>query len=286
LSGKTAIVTGAGRGIGRAISLAFCAEGAKVVVASRTIQELDETARMIRRLGGTTHVVRTDVSVDSDVRRLIQSSLDVFGRIDVLVNDAGILGPIARLDQTDTEKWIETVHVNLIGSYLCCKAVIPHMIQNGGGKIINISGGGSTSPWPFFSAYSASKTGIVRLTETLAEEVKGFNIDVNVIAPGGVDSRLQDEIINAPALAGTRERELAIQRKKGKATPVEKAADLAVFLASNESDKLSGRIISAEWDKWRDIPATIPQIMASDVYTLRRIIPKGELGRTLNVEDH
>jgi NAD(P)-dependent dehydrogenase (short-subunit alcohol dehydrogenase family) len=148
------------------------------------------------------------------------------------------------------------------------------MIQRRKGKMINLSGGGATSPRPFFSAYSASKTAVVRLTETLAEEVAEFNIQVNTISPGAMNTRLLDEIARAGAAAGPKAMQEVTKQLQTGGTLMEKPAALALFLASEESDGLTGRVISAVWDDWKTIPQHLPDIMSSDMYTLRRIMPE------------
>ena len=272
LAGKTAIVTGAGRGIGRAIALAFAQEGADVLVASRTLSEVEETAEEVRTLGRHALALRVDISNRDEVQRMVGQALEGFGKVDILVNNAGIPGSIGPLVSNDPEKWVQTVRNNLFGSFFCAQAVLPFMIGQRRGKIINLSGGGATSPLPNFSAYGASKTAVVRLTETLAEEVKGFNIQVNAIAPGAVNTRLTDQILVAGAAAGEEMLARFRQLKETGGVPPERAAALAVFLASEESDGLSGRLISAVWDDWESMSGRIDQIMASDLYTLRRVV--------------
>jgi NAD(P)-dependent dehydrogenase (short-subunit alcohol dehydrogenase family) len=272
LAGNAAIITGAGRGIGRAIALAFVHEGADVLVASRTLSEVAETAEEVRALGRHALALKVDVSNRDEVERMVAQAFDEFGKVDILVNNAGIYGPIGSLVDNDPEKWVQTVRINLFGSFLCAQAVLPSMIRQRRGKIINLSGGGASSPLPNFSAYAASKAAIVRLTETLAEEIKGFNIQVNAIAPGGVNTRLTDEVLAAGAAAGEEMLERTRRQKETGGVPPERTAALAVFLASEESDGLSGRLISAVWDDWENMNGRIDQIMASDLYTLRRVV--------------
>lgn len=271
LAGKVAIVTGGGRGIGKAIALAFAREGADIVVASRTTTEVEETRMQITALGRQALAIRADVSTRKDVEGMIGRTLSEFGKVDILVNNAGIQGPIGPLVESDADRWIETIRVNLIGPYLCSRAVLPIMIERRQGKIINVSGGGSTFPRPFFTAYGASKTAVVRLTESLAEEVKVFNIQVNAIAPGAVNTRMLEEILAAGQAAGSKALAEARHQRETGGFPAEKAASLAAFLASPESDGLTGRLISAVYDDWQDLPGQIPEVMASDLYTLRRI---------------
>ena len=272
LAGKAAIITGAGRGIGRAIALAFAQEGADVLAASRTLSEVAETAEEVRALGRHALPLKVDVSNRDEVERMVAQALEEFGKLDILVNSAGIYGAIGPLVDNDPEKWVQTVRINLFGSFFCARAVLPVMIRQRRGKIINLSGGGATSPLPNFSAYASSKAAIVRLTETLAEEIKGFNIQVNAIAPGGVNTRLTDEILAAEAAAGEEMLARTRRQKETGGVPPERAAALAVFLASEESDGLSGRLVSAVWDDWESMNGRIDQIMGSDLYTLRRVV--------------
>jgi len=272
LAGKAAIVTGAGRGIGRAIALAFALEGADVLVASRTLSEVTVTAEGARALGPRALPLSVDVSNRDEVKRMVAQALEEFGKVDILVNNAGTYGSIGPLVDNDPEKWVQTVGINLFGAFYCARAVLPFMIRERCGKIINLSGGGASSPLPNFSAYAASKAAIVRLTETLAQEVEAFNIHVNAIAPGAVNTGLTDALLAAGPAAGEEMLAQARRQKEAGGVPPERAAALAVFLASDDSDGLSGRLISAVWDDWEHMDGRIEQIMASDLYTLRRVV--------------
>ena len=273
LKGRVAIVTGSGRGIGKAIAVGFAREGANLVVVARTFSEVLETAKEIEALGGEALPLKVDVSSRSGVETMVHKALEKFGRIDILVNNAGMLGPLGPLYENDVDEWIKTINVNLIGTFLCCRAVLPVMIKQRKGKIINLSGGGAAYPKPFFSAYAVSKAAIVRLTETLAEEVKEYNIQVNAIAPGPVKTRMQEQVVKAGEKAGLKALEEAKEvLKTGGANP-KHAVELAVFLASEESNGLTGRLISALWDDWQNLKRedTIKEVMAKGLYTLRRI---------------
>ena len=273
LQKRVAIITGAGRGIGKAIALAFAHEGADMVVVSKTLSEVEETAAQVRASGRRALALKVDVSKKDDVENMVKLTLQEFGGIDILVNNAGILGPIGPLIENNLDDWIETINVNLIGTFLCCKAIAPLMIKQRRGKIINLSGGGAAYPRPCFSAYAASKAAIVRLTETLAAELKEFSIQVNAIAPGAVSTRLHDQVLSAGEKIGESVLAEAKRVKRTGGTPADVPAALAVFLASDESDGLTGKLISAVWDDWKEMSKQIDKVNSSDLYTLRRIIP-------------
>ena len=275
LQDKVALIVGAGRGIGEAIALRFAAEGAKLILAARTAPELQAVTEIVKAAGGTAHFVVTDVTAPPEVAFLVQKSVELFGRIDILVNAAGTYGPIGRAWEVDAGEWANTFSANLFGLFLLCQSVLPHMIRAGRGKIINFSGGGATSPLCRFSAYGVSKAAVVRLTETLAEEVKEFNIQVNAIAPGAVDTKLQDSVLAAGERAGDLLQRIRRLRETGEGgTPREVPAELALFLASDDSRNLTGRLISApndKWESWTD--ERIAQVMSQPWFTLRRMDP-------------
>jgi NAD(P)-dependent dehydrogenase (short-subunit alcohol dehydrogenase family) len=275
LHGKVAIVTGGGRGIGEAIALAFAREGARLAIASRTQAELDQVASQVENLGGQVQVTPTDVSKRDDVTRLIEATLTAYGQIDILVNAAGVYGPIGPMWDVDVDKWIQAMKINLFGTFMCCHAVLPRMIERRQGKIVNFSGGGATSSLPRFTAYGVSKTAIVRLTETLAEEVKEFNVQVNAVAPGAVDTRLQDDVLAAGERAGDLLERIRRLRETGEGgVPRELPAELVVFLASDDSDGLTGKLIAAPYDSWESWDAArIAEVMSAPWFTLRRMDP-------------
>jgi len=273
LMGRVVLVTGAGRGIGKALAHGFAQEGADVVLAARTQEELEKSAIEIQRMGRRAVAIPTDISNHSSVENLVKRVLEGFGQIDILVNNAGRQPPIGPLIKNDPQEWTQTISINLFGTFLCIKAVLPNMIERKYGKIINFSGGGAASPRPNFSAYAVSKAGIVRLTETLAEEVKPFNIQVNAIAPGTINTRMLDEVLAAGKTAG----EVALsQAKKQKETggdSLEKVVALAVFLASDESGSLTGKLISAQHDPWQEWVGKAEELNATPMYTIRRLDP-------------
>jgi 3-oxoacyl-[acyl-carrier protein] reductase len=278
LRGRVAIVTGGGRGIGEAIALRFAAEGARLALAARSTAEIERVAEACRGAGAecSTHVV--DVSVRKQVHELVKS----VGPVDILVNCAGVYGPIGPLVDNDLDEWEQGLRVNLLGTLYACRAVIPGMVQRRRGSIINMSGGGATAPLPNFSLYAVSKAAVVRLTDTLAAELADTGVRVNAIAPGAIDTRLQDQVLAAGDRAGGIFQRMRSMRDSGNgATPVDVPARLAVFLASDTSHGLTGRIISAPHDPWQSWDANrIQHIAASNWFTLRRLDPFtiGQLG--------
>lgn len=273
LKDRVAIVTGAGRGIGREIALGLAREGAHIVAASRTPAEIEGTVAEIGAGGGEAIAFPTDVASAREVEEMVRAALDRFGRIDILVNNAGTFGPIGPVLTNDIEAWVGTVMVNLVGTFLCTRAVLAGMVERGRGKIINLSGGGAASPRPYFSAYAASKAAIIRFTESVAKEVAACNVQVNAIAPGPVFTRLTQSLLRAGEAAGA-EALLEAHRQRSRGNPsLPEAVALAVFLASDESDGLSGRLISAVWDDWRAIPCQMERVISSELYTLRRVVP-------------
>jgi len=274
LNGQIAIITGAGRGIGRAIALAFAKEGARLFLAARTESELAETASVCQANSGSVRTVVTDVSDKHQVENLTATAIKEAGRVDILVNAAGIYGPIGPTADIDISAWTQAAEVNLFGPFYLCRAIVPHFIQRKQGKIILLGGGGATAPLPNFSSYAATKAGVARFADTLAEELKEFNIQVNVIAPGLVDTQLQDEVLAAGSRAGALFNKIKQARETGAgAVSPEVAASLAVFLASSASGKLTGKLIAAPYDPWREWAGKDDQLNATPLYTIRRLDP-------------
>jgi len=270
LNHKNIIITGAGRGIGREIAKKLSAEGATLALIARTGSELKETLEIIRPRNTNTFYLIADISDEKEVINSFNYIIGRMGKIDCLINNAGIQPPIGVFYDIKLEDWKKNLNVNLFGTVNYTYAVINKMIEQRKGKIVNLSGGGSTSPRPNFSAYGVSKTAIVRFTETLAEEVKQYNVDVNAIAPGAINTKMLEEVLDANKSAG-REFDDAIKRKKEGGTDPNIAADLICFLCSDMSDGITGKLISAPWDDWKNKDFQEMLKTNKDFGTLRRI---------------
>jgi len=245
LSGRTAIVTGASRGIGKAISLALAKAGANVVIAARTEKEsptlpgtIHKTAKEINKLGYNAIAIRCDVTIHEEVQNMIERALSTYGIIDILVNNAGVLQG-ARFQETKLEDFINIYQVNVLGPFLCTKAILPHMVSHKSGSIVNISSGLAESTNPSNNIYSASKAALNRMMLKLAAEVQEHNIAVNLLNPGltlteGLIARTPPEEMLASA------------------SPPSRVEQPTVWLAAQTAMSFSGRIVEASTfgDKW------------------------------------
>jgi NAD(P)-dependent dehydrogenase (short-subunit alcohol dehydrogenase family) len=278
LENRCAIVTGGSMGLGFEIAKKYLEAGASLMICARDEVLLDEAALDLTKLAGTGQSVLAlpaDVSKPEDVTALVHAALREFGRLDILVNNAGVAGPTGPIENIDWEEWTRTIEINLLGSVLLSRAVLPHFKKVEHGKIIQLSGGGATNPLPMLSAYAVSKAAIIRFVETLAEETRRHHVDVNAIAPGALNTRMLDELLAAgPERIGSALHARSLQQKQNGGVPFYKGADLAVFLGSSLSDGITGKLISAAWDPWKTLPNHLADLNGTDIYTLRRIVPK------------
>jgi 3-oxoacyl-[acyl-carrier protein] reductase len=277
LAGRRALITGASQGLGLAVARRFVEEGADVLVCARGAERLDRAREELLRVAGERSRVvalTADVADAGDVRRLVETALGELGGLEVLVANAAVQGPAGPVQETGWTEWRRAIEINLFGTVLCCRAVIPRFVSQKRGKIVLLSGGGATGPRPSFTAYAASKAAVVRFGETLAEELRGGGIDVNAVAPGALNTRMLEEVLEAgPARVGQAAYAQALRQKAEGGAPLDRAAALCVFLACAASDGITGKLISAVWDPWERLPEHLDQLADSDVYTLRRIVP-------------
>lgn len=278
LRNRTVLVTGASRGLGLEIAQQFAGAGAHVALLARDATTLaDAQEQVVAAQVGAAQQVRVyaaDLANEAQIDHAVHACLADFGTVDILVNNAAIQGPIGPFEQVDWAAWRAVFEVNLFAPARLCRLVIPAMRARGSGKIINLSGGGATSPRPDLSAYATTKCGLVRFSETLAEELRSDRIDVNCVAPGAMNTRMLDELLASGPDGARREYAQAVKRAQQGGTAPAQAAALVVWLASPISDGISGRLFSAVWDDWASLPERWHQMVSSDVYTLRRIVPQ------------
>jgi NAD(P)-dependent dehydrogenase (short-subunit alcohol dehydrogenase family) len=269
--------------LGAEIARHYVTNGASVMICARNADKLAAEQRVLAPLlapGARIITIVADIGEPADVDSIFNKLRSEFPRLDILVNNAGIYGPMGRIEDVAWDQWVDAVRVNLLGLVYVSRAAMPLFRAQHYGKIINISGGGGTSPMPAITAYAASKAGVVRFTESLALECRDDHIDVNAIAPGALVTQMMDQLLDAgPEKVGQPffDRMKKIAQEGG--TPLGVGAALCVFLGSSESDGITGKLIAAQWDRWEDWPKHLDELNASDVYTLRRIV-----GRDRNKE--
>jgi NAD(P)-dependent dehydrogenase (short-subunit alcohol dehydrogenase family) len=247
LTGRVAIVTGGGRGIGRAIALELASVGASVAVVARSVDQTAETVEEIVKFGGLAVAVPADVSDPESVERMIRDVVRALGPVDLLVNNAGVSGPFGPIAETDPAEWWRCQEVNLRGPLLCTRAVLPGMVARRRGRIINVASGAGTIAIPYLSAYVVSKTALIRLTEILAAEIAGYGIRVFAIEPGTVRTAMAEYALQSEA----GRRWLPWFKdifEQGRDVPPETAARLVTLLASGRADALSGRFFTVADD--------------------------------------
>ena len=277
LAGRAALITGASEGLGLVIARSFVLAGADVFLCARDAARLDEARRSLAAVGSATQRVLAapaDVSREPDVVRVTTAALAAFPSLQVLVNNAGVYGPMGSIERVEWTASMRAIEVNLFGSVLMARALVPHFKARNAGKIIQLSGAGATKPLPNISAYAASKAAVVRFAETLAEELRPYHVDVNAIAPGALNTRMLDEVLESgPDAVGRAFYKRSLEQKSEGGAPLERGAALCVFLASVASDGVTGKLISAVWDPWESLSECRADLDGTDIYTVRRIVP-------------
>lgn len=249
LKDRVSIITGGGRGIGRAIALRFAKEGAHTVIAGTSKENIESTASEISERGRRSLAVVTDVSDEASIEQMIAATLNEFGQIDILVNNAGVIGPTAPVTRVDREQWDSVLAINLTGAFLCAKHALPHMIERQAGTIINITSIAGLIAYALRSAYAVSKWGMIGLTRTLAEEAGRHNITVNAIAPGPVRGPRIEEVVRRRAAEMGRSFE-EVERDYIEPTALKRMVEeddiaaMALFLASEEGRNITGETLN------------------------------------------
>ncbi len=261
------LITGAGRGIGKRLAIGLAQMGARVGLLSRSKSELDLAALEIEHAGGTSLRIRADVRDYEQVLAATERMRAHFGNLDAVICAAGIQGPIGPLAETDPKAWSETIDTNLLGVMHACRAALPPMLAQKRGKLVLLTGGGSTRPRPNFTAYASAKTAMVRFAESLSLEVQDQNVQVNCMSPGGTYTNITDEILLAGDRAGWREQEDARQVRQSGGVLPDKQIHLAAFLVSERSNHISGKLIHVN-DDWKRLEK---ESLTPEAYTLRRI---------------
>ena len=265
------VLTGSSTGIGRALAERLLARGHQMWGLARS----DQT-EFAAQHAGNFFATRCDVADWAQVQRAASEISAAWPALDALIACAGLQGEVGRTLSADAANWSATVRANLDGTFFALRALDPLLARAPGrAKVVCFSGGGSTKPRANFSAYGVAKTAVVRLVETIAEEERDRALDINALAPGAINTRLTDEVLAlGPAVVGAAEFAAAQKQKTSGAAPLARALDCVEWLLSPASDGISGRLISAPWDPWPTLAAHRAELAASDVFTLRRIVPE------------
>ncbi len=278
LKNQVVIVTGASKGLGFEIAKHFLISGANLVICSRNYFQIKKAYKKLKKFKNKDQKIlysATDISSYEQITKLVNLTINKLKRIDVLINNAGIYGPKGNIEKINWDEWIKTIQINLFGSIYFSRAVLPYFKKKNKGKIIQLSGGGATSPLPLISGYAVSKAAVVRFVENLSEEVKKYNIDINAVAPGPLNTDMLQEILKAgPKKVGKEFYNKSIKQKKNGGTSLGKVCELILFLGSKYSDGITGKLVSAVWDDWKNWAYNKSLLQNSDVYTLRRITGK------------
>ena len=274
LRGKSILVTGGSMGIGFECARTCLAAGARVMIAARGVDALERAREQLAREAGESAVAMTHVDVGdvASVDRLFATFEQSFGRCDGVVHAAGVYGPIGPITELDPGAWWETLQINLFGTFLVARRAARGMRANGGGRIVLLSGGGAAGPFPNYTAYATGKAGVVRLTETIAQELAP-DIEVNCVAPGFVATRLHQQTLEAGELAGSFLEKTRAELARG-GVPASVGAACAAFLVSDAARGITGKFVAAPYDGYRAWPEYLAELRDTDIFTLRRILPR------------
>ena len=261
------LVTGAGRGVGKRLAIGFATAGARVGLLARTKAELDLAHLEIEHAGGSALRIRADINDLEQLSTAVDRMRVFCGGVHVLICAAGLQGPIGPMLDTPAKAWMEAVETNLFGTMKACRAVLPAMIERRSGKIVVLAGGGAAHARPNFSSYAASQAALVRFVETLAEEIREHNVQINCLNPGGTYTSMTDEILKAGERAGWKENEDSQLIRQTGGVPPGKQMQLALFLASQQSNHISGKLLHVN-DDWKKLKN---DNLHPEMFTLRRV---------------
>ncbi len=275
LRDRNILVTGGSMGIGRAVAEACLRAGASVTICARSDAPLRSALEELKaQYAPRVNAVRADVTSEEQVHDAIAQAEHEFGPLSGVAHAAGIYGSIGPVDVADPAVWMETVRVNLFGSYIVARQACMALKKHGGGRLVFLAGGGAASPFPNYTAYACSKVAVVRFVETLADEMAEDHIEANCIAPGFVVTRLHQQTLEAGALAGKdflERTKAALQG--GENVPATVAGECAAFLLSESARGITGKFVAAPYDRYREWPERA-ELQGSDIFTLRRIVPR------------
>jgi NAD(P)-dependent dehydrogenase (short-subunit alcohol dehydrogenase family) len=275
LQNKNIVVTGGSMGLGLESARSCLKYGANVAICARGRDDLDRAESELRAEFPTSRVLRfvADVSHEAQVNELFASVVSAFGRIDGVIHAAGVYGPIGPITDLEPDAWWDAVRINLFGTFLVARAAAREMNKTGGGRIVLYSGGGAAAPFPNYTAYASSKVGVVRLTETIAQELAP-TIEVNCIAPGFVVTRLHQETLAAADRAGGDFLEKTRAQLQTGGVPATVGAEAAAFFVSSAAQGITGKFVAAPYDAYSEWPTHLEALRTQDIFTLRRILPR------------
>jgi len=275
LTNQNILITGGSMGIGYAAAEACLQANGRVAICARNQGDLDAALSKLKDQGYENVIaIVADVTKQDQVETALNATESNFGAINAVIHAAGIYGPIGAITEVDPVEWLEAIKINLFGSFLVARQSCLRLQKNGGGRIALFSGGGAATPFPNYTGYACGKVGIVRLTETIAQEMAPYNIEVNCIAPGFVITRLHQQTLSAGKLAGEKFLETTKAQIEKGGVPASVGGNAAAVLISAQAQGITGKFVAAPYDGWSDWIQHLDELKNTDIFTLRRILPK------------
>ncbi len=272
---KNILVTGGSMGLGFAAAKQCLERGAHVLICARHQSSIDEAVESLQREGFSQIAgCVADVTQESQVQEALDLLESRFGPLHGVIHSAGIYGAIGSITEVDPEEWLEGVKINLFGSFLIARHSCLRWKKQKGGRLLLFSGGGAATPFPNYTSYACGKAAVVRFTETIAQEMAPYNIEINCLAPGFVITRLHQQTLQAQEKAGSDFVEKTKKELGCGGVPIEMGASAAAFFVSDAAKGITGKFISAPYDSWKEFPQRVNELKDNDLFTLRRIIPK------------